>query len=285
MDGIHGAGQLDDTSDQLLVIIDTGDERRTQVDGQMRIRAPHSRKVAQDALIAHARRLFVGLAVQMLDVEQKVVELAAGGKDGLFGGLTATFHGGMHGPVFRLFQDGEAKIPLLQRLAAAQGQAAAGAGIKGGIFFHLVQHFAGRHGLAVKGQRLSRTNLRTSTASRIAAFPVPMDAVLLEAQGLLRTGGHTAPAAKAFVRIVRQLRCGLLGFGIAAPQAAQRTALEEDQRPYARAVMHGIALDVENGTAILVRHGISPERRKGAEAPSLRLDWRFTRPARAGYGR
>lgn len=89
MDGIHGAGQLDDTPDELFVIIDTGDKRRTQVDGQMRIRAPHSRKVAQDALIAHARRLFVGLAVQMLDVEQKVVELAAGGKDGLFGGLTA----------------------------------------------------------------------------------------------------------------------------------------------------------------------------------------------------
>lgn len=63
MNGIHGTGQFDDTPDQLFVIIDTGDERRTQVDGKMRVCAPHSRKVAQDAFIAHAGRLFVSLAV------------------------------------------------------------------------------------------------------------------------------------------------------------------------------------------------------------------------------
>lgn len=33
MDGIHGTGQFDDTPDQLFIIIDTGDKRRTQVDG------------------------------------------------------------------------------------------------------------------------------------------------------------------------------------------------------------------------------------------------------------
>ena len=64
MDGIHRAGQLDDTTDQLFVIIDTGDERRAQMNGQMRIGTPHSRKIAQDALIAHARGFFVGLTVQ-----------------------------------------------------------------------------------------------------------------------------------------------------------------------------------------------------------------------------
>lgn len=63
MDGIHGASQFDDTPDQLFIIIDTVDKRRTQMDGKMRVCAPHSRKVAQNAFIAHAGRLFVSLAV------------------------------------------------------------------------------------------------------------------------------------------------------------------------------------------------------------------------------
>ena len=63
MNGIHGASQFDDTPDQLFIIIDTVDKRRTQMDGKMRVCALHSRKVAQNAFIAHAGRLFVSLAV------------------------------------------------------------------------------------------------------------------------------------------------------------------------------------------------------------------------------
>ena len=81
-----------------------------------------------------------------------------------------------------------------------------------------------------------------------------MYAVLVQFKGLLGAGCHAAAAANALCSVVGQLRQQCLGFRIAAPQAAQGTALEKDQGAYARTVVDRIVLYVEDCAACLLGH-------------------------------
>ena len=61
----------------------------------------------------------------------------------------------------------------------------------------------------------------------------------------------TAPDAigaihKASFRAEHMLRLLFLTFGIVAPPAFKRAALEEDRGPYARAVVYGEPLDIKH---------------------------------------
>ena len=57
---------------------------------------------------------------------------------------------------------------------------------------------------------------------------------------------NAGTAADAQVGRVEQLPVEAPGLGVVAPEAVERAAFEEDRGPYARAVVRGEALDVED---------------------------------------
>lgn len=61
-----------------------------------------------------------------------------------------------------------------------------------------------------------------------------------------RAAGYAAAAPDTFVRIIGKLRLCRKAFGIVAPHAAKRTALEKDRCADARPVVYRKTLDVKN---------------------------------------
>ena len=68
---------------------------------------------------------------------------------------------------------------------------------------------------------------------------------------MLGTGLHAGLTANAFRPFVEDLRMGTPALGVVAPDAVQRTTLHKERCPYARPVVDGIALDVEEEEAHL----------------------------------
>ena len=85
----------------------------------------------------------------------------------------------------------------------------------------------------------------------LSRMTIPADiAVCIEiiADGSIRTCPETIFTTEAFVREKTHFRREQLGFGIAAPPAAQITAFCENRRSHSGSVVNRIALDIGHNT-------------------------------------
>ena len=138
----------------------------------------------------------------------------------------------------------EAQAPSAE--ATPQVDAAAGTAVEDEVLFDFVQDFASGEVVAdglegavrAGGDALGADGAELAIDDRFLARS-PGD-------GVFGTGIDAATAGATLVGSEHQFGAAELAFGVAAPEAAQRAALHEDERADAGSVVQRMALDVED---------------------------------------
>lgn len=199
--------------------------------------------------------LFVLFRVHVLAIEQEKISQA----DGLVKSVLRAEATGIHRDVQALVMGGlhqiEGELPARRGLAAAKGHAAAGVLVEEPVLADHFHDFFHGHDTAGHDARLVGTDFGTGAAVgalfRIAAHL----AAFQRHHGAVGTDLRTGAAAHTQVIEQQHLRRELLRFGIAAPQAAQRTAFQKDRGPQAGTVLNGHPLDIVDHS---LAHGVLP---------------------------
>jgi len=190
----------------------------------------------------------VRFAVHLLDVEQEQVRLAEQRLEEHGIRLAAGIDADMQGLVLAGIHQSHEEIRLHGALPAAESHAAAGIAEKSGILADDAHDLLDL--VLPPGQAAGRGGaLGGALAAARAARKVAPDDLILFRNGPVPADLAATTAAGTQVRKKHELGRRGLRFGIAAPQAAQRTALEKNGGPQSGAVMHGHALDVVEGSS------------------------------------
>ena len=205
----------------------------------------HGPDIGENAIVGNAGSVAMLFAVHAFDVNEQIVQQFGGAEHGFLGHEGAGFQSAVDAALPGFAQQGKGKFGLGQRFASAQGHAAAGTGVKDAVLFHVVQDVLHRAARAVHGERLGGACAGTELI-HAATGPVDVHAFGRKSQGVFRTDADAGSAGKALVAVVAEFLFHALGFGVAAPPAAQGTALEEDDGADARTVVDGIFLDIED---------------------------------------
>ena len=162
-----------------------------------------------------------------------------------FGGAPAAgFEAGVESFMLAGRQQCLGEISLCRRLAAGNGDAAAGCCVEYAIGEYLGEYFINGFILSGRIQGVEMTALDATAAADtfravILVYAAGHDLVCAMHA---KCGAGTAPAAA--IGAIENLSAGLMRFGIMAPHASQGTALEKDGGAYARAIIHAEVLNV-----------------------------------------
>ena len=152
----------------------------------------------------------------------------------------------------------EGEVRLRRDLPAGEGDAAAGVGKVVPVAQDDLRYLVDGIGFARRPDPVESAEGLAPPAEG-AAGEVRPHASLPEGEGALPAGGEADPAGGARRRrLDQQLGGGRLRLGVAAPRAAQGTALEEDGRPDPLSVEEAEPLNVEDQSS-LVYHFIPPD--------------------------
>ena len=141
------------------------------------------------------------------------------------------------------------------RFAAAECHAAAALFVKGQVLHDDVQNFSDGFALTFGLERVCGTFFDADAAFGTDAcartfFVIDGNFPVNGFDGKRRTTSHARFAMQAFFRVPKNLQSRLLAFGIGAPRAFERTALEKNDRANAGAVVYAELLYVENHAVI-----------------------------------
>ena len=135
------------------------------------------------------------------------------------------------------------------RLAARQGRAAAGIFKKRNVLLDLANDLLDRHVPSHDRERPRRTRLDAG-AAECAAFSVNVMGIVAR-QRFPGADGRARVAPNAFFLVVGYLPLAPLALRVMAPDAGKRAPLEEDHGAYARTVVQGVSLDLEDQGPVL----------------------------------
>ncbi|MPN32319.1 hypothetical protein SDC9_179797 [bioreactor metagenome] len=136
---------------------------------------------------------------------------------------------------------------MRHRLAAGEGQPAAGGLVENTVFQYLLHHGVDTHHFSDGLQRAGVTNRRALPAANAAA-PIEAVAGCTHAVTVVRAGRDARAAADAAVGGEKKLPFRRPGLRVVTPDAAERAPLEEHDSPDAGAVVSTEPFDVEDGS-------------------------------------
>ena len=129
-------------------------------------------QVRQYGLVAHACEGIVLFRIHVLDVEEEEINHFGKLAHHFGAGIAARFHGGVDALVLAGQQQICHGFRLEHGLAAANGNAPAGALVKGPVLFHHFQQFRNPLAFARDGQRPLRAGLDAAPAGDAVKLPV-----------------------------------------------------------------------------------------------------------------
>ena len=226
-----------DGADVVLAVVEAGNHGRAHPDGQIGKILADPAEIFQDQGVVHAGLRLVLARVQAFDVEDQPVQMRAGVAQALVGVAAAGLDGGVDAAAAGFAQQGDGKFMLHEGFAAGKGHAAAKAVVEDAVLFHFIQRLTHAHAFAVDALRARGAGPHAGETF-LALVAVMADQAVRRQTERARGAGREAAAADPGREAARGIEgvFGLeaLGFGIAAPAAAQGTALEKDQGRHAR---------------------------------------------------
>jgi hypothetical protein len=145
---------------------------------------------------------------------------------------------------------------LNQRFPTGKGYTTTGITVKIGIRADLGHNGFNTDLSAIKGKGIGITRVNTSAAGD-ASFPVKhFFTRRICFMGFQRTVRKAGATGDTFIRIRSKFRVRTDGFGIVAPDASERAALEKYGRPDTRPVMDGKSLDIKNKARYVCSHKV-----------------------------
>ena len=246
----QSGGEAGRGGDVLIVVVVAGDHGHPHGHGHAEVPV-NMTDVVQDQFIGDPGVRPVLLRVHVLHVQEPQVHVGEDPIHGLPGGEDAGLHRRVETGLPGRAEQGLGKGRMGQEFPAAEGHAAAGGVQEQLVLQHPVQHLL--HGHFLPGDLPGVRGADGDAGPAVhAEAPVRLllhgPLQLREAHRLFGAGFDAGPAARALRVVGHELGGGGIGLRIGAPEAAQGAALQEHGDPDARAVMDGIALDVEYGS-------------------------------------
>ena len=186
--------------------------------------------------------------IHVLDVEQEQIHIF-GNLQQLVGlDVTAGLDGGVDALGLAFHQQIPGGLGLGGAFAAAQRHAAAGHAVKRCVLLHDLQQLG--HRLHLAGDLQCRLGADLDALAAAGAVDVPPDFMLArlfrDGVDAHRAGLYAETAVHAGFFLEHDLHLALQAFGVRTPLAAQRAALEKDDRPDAGAIVHIVFLHIED---------------------------------------
>ena len=185
--------------------------------------------------------------VHYFHIEEKQIDMIAYRLDYIRIGVPARIKDRVYPPATALTEHGSGEFRLHERFSSRQGHATAGLFIKSPVFFDFTHYVFNRNVSAYELKSPRVADIKTRSA-QIAVLAVKSDDMVVIVQRTFRTNTQTLSAVYASVRRDHEFGRVLDTLGIVAPRAAQRAALQEYGRAYARTVVYGILFYVKNKT-------------------------------------
>ena len=161
------------------------------------------------------------------------------------GGEAAGLHAGVYSGLTRCREQFASEVEVREGLPTGDGESAAGVVVEYLVRQDYLHDLWNRHRLSGDFQCADGAFFRASSAV-LAPIAVDMVAVLPEYMAALWADSCASAALRAFLGIEEELRFKGVRLRVVAPSAAQRTALQEDHRADAGAVVDREFFDVEN---------------------------------------
>lgn len=253
-------------------IVESGNQRAAQHD--FRARAAQKLQVGQDEPVVPPGEAEVFRFIHRLDIEEKKIGHRQNPFEFLPRGEAAALKRGVDSLLFRGVQQGESELGPHHRLAAGERHAAAGVLVENAVLPDFGHDLLDREGTPAEFQRFRRTLFDTLAASDTRRAVELMTPLRRKRMAPRRADLCAAAAPGTSGGGEQQLRFRPPRLRIVAPDATQRTPLEEYRRPDPRAVVDGKFLDIEDN-----RFGVHmnfyprwlQSRRRGLSCRSLRI--------------
>jgi len=236
------AQELSRRADGRVVGVQPGNQRHPDLDRHPRLR--QSGQIRLDLFVAASGEFPVPGAVGVFEVVEKAVGPRQNPFEGAPGDLAAGVHRGVDRLLFQQLEQFGSEIGLEQRLAAGEGDSAAGNRVEHAVLQHRGHGFFLRQFPPVEFQRVEEAGVGAFPAG-VATFAVEFVSAVRRDPVAGTDGGARSAAGASFPK-ESELRPGVDALRVVAPETVQRAPLEKQRGADSRAVMDGKVFDVAN---------------------------------------